>query len=109
MKTSTLLKLAEKYLWDGKDLESIKARALCNAIDHAALCRGRKAMPAWRLANRAIRKALGGHNYYSGWARKNGYLPMNWENTEWFWWPIIQANRLNWLRELQRQFKAKGD
>lgn len=110
MKTSTLLKLAEKYLWDGKDWKTTKMAALCIAIDRASYQHeSPEALRTARRAKIAIRKALGRHLYYSGWAVKRGYLPMDWENAAWFWFPVIQSNRLNWLRELQRQFKEKGD
>lgn len=109
MKTSTLLKRAEKYLWDGhgeRPPPSVKAEFICHALDRvamdeealAALCHAE-----W-LSDLIVDRL--GHTTYTNWAVERGLLP---EQYDAGFCPLIQANRLRWLRELQREFKAKGD
>ena len=109
MKTSDLLKRAEDYLWDGTKLSLHKSDNLCGAIVLASSNKSFHARVASRKARRAIMKALGDCVFYHRWAVQNGHLPLNWYAKQKKWFPILQTNRLNWLRELQRQFKAKGD
>lgn len=106
MKTSELLKRAEKYLWDGVGPRprASKTNYLCAAVGFAA--------PSMAAANRACREIMRRfHPYglYTDWAKANGHLPGNWRDYQNYWWPAIQANRLNWLRELQREYREKGD
>ena len=109
MKTSDLLKRAEDYLWDGTKPVLHKSDNLCSAIVLASSNKRFHDRVASRKARRAIMKALGDCAFYHRWAVKNGHLPIEWHTMPKKWHPIIQANRLNWLRELQRQFKSKGD
>lgn len=109
MKTSTLLKLAEDFLWDGTTPSLYKSDRLCPAIGIASENQGPQAEVACWRAQRAIMDALGESLYYTGWAVGHKHLPLDWGLDHKTWFPILQANRLNWLRELQRQFKLKGD
>lgn len=109
MKTSTILKRAEKYLWHGNGSRDNRASRLCHALQRASRGRGKQGRQTCKLAQATIMQALGGHNTYSQWAVYSGYLPEDWIDSRDQWYPLLQANRLNWLRELQRQFKAKGD
>ena len=52
---------------------------------------------------------LCGQVTYANWAVSQKLLPADWYDHPETWYPIVQSNRLNWLRELQRQFKANGD
>ena len=109
MKTRDLLKRAEDYLWDGTKLSLHKSDNLCSAIVLASSNNSLHAEVASRKARLAIMNALGDCVFYHRWAVQNGHLPLNWDAKQKKWIPIIQANRLNWLRELQRQFKSKGN
>ena len=109
MKTSTLLKRAEEFLWDGTDPSVHKSHTLCGALEEASHKQDFRVKAACGNAQRSIVKALDNCTYYTAWAVKNGHLPIEWHTRPKKWHPIIQANRLNWLRELQRQFKLKGD
>ena len=107
-KVSELLKDAEKYLWNGVGNYTTQTPLICRAIYLAATQSGGiNEYPLDRLQSE-IRSRLGGHGYYSTWAEAHKHLPGNWwlDSTQ-QWWPIIQANRLNWLRELQREFAEK--
>ncbi len=55
---------------------------------------------------REITRRIGGRLTYTSWAVAKGYLRWNWEDSDWL---VIQTNRLNWLRELQREYRKKGD
>lgn len=106
MKTSTLLKRAEKYLWDGhgeRPHHSVKAEFICHALDMVA--GDEEALAALCRLSELIVDRLG-HTTYTNWAVERGLLP---EQYDAGFCPLIQANRLRWLRELQREFKAKGD
>lgn len=108
MKTSTLLKRAEKYLWDGRGecpRHTKKHEFICHAVYAAAEVVPDTFFYNYQWLSRLIVNRLG-HNTYTTWAVKRGLLP-EWYGDE--FWPLIQANRLRWLRELQREFKAKGD
>lgn len=115
MRTSELLKEAERYLWDGSDSNSYCESCICSALWLATASFKNnprmevEARVAVGKARRRIRAALGGHDLYIGWAIAQGHLPPDWPTNAEDWWPVIQANRLNWLRELQREFKEKGD
>ena len=115
MKTSTLLKRAEDYLWDGIEQSPNNAHdpyrftTLYGAIKAASDNQGFRAKVACGNAQHAIAKALDGCTYYTTWAVRDGHLPKHWVMDHKKWYPILQANRLNWLRELQRQFKEQGD
>ena len=109
MKTSTLLKRTEKFLRDGKEPLLHQRLTLCGALGLAADGQGFRASRAHDNARHAIRGALGDAFYYTHWAIRNRHLPEHWRTWPKLWHPIIQANRLNWLRELQQQFKLKGD
>lgn len=118
MKTSELLERAEAHLWDGVgDMKYREACGLCGAIHRASVV-ARRSSPStkWGISDAAgralsvIDDALKGYmGWYTSWALVKGHLPRDWSIDERKWQPIIQANRLNWLRELQRQFKEKGD
>lgn len=109
MKTSTLLKRTEKYLWDGHGEyphTSEKTEYICLALLAAAekdYIYHNSYHCLW--LTRLIVDRLG-HDTYTYWAIKRGLLPEQYD-TEFC--PLIQANRLRWLRELQREFKEKGD
>lgn len=108
MKTSTLLKRAEKYLWDGhgeRPLHSVKTEFICHAVYAAAGMVSDTSFYNYQWLSRLIVDRLG-HDAYTGWAVERGLLP---ERYDAGFYPLIQANRLRWLRELQREFKAKGD
>ena len=109
MKTSDLLKRAEKYLCNGNESKDNRTSTLCGSLQMASRGRGQQDWQACRLAQATIMQALGGHNTYSQWAVHRGYLPEDWIDRRDEWYPTLQANRLNWLHELQRQFKLKGD
>ena len=107
MKTSEIFKQAEKYLWDGTCLctGSGKTDFICTAVDSAA-----PAHPtAVHRARSAIMDRIFPHATYTAWAAANGHLPIDWRDNRDYWYPIIQANRLRWLRELQREYHEQGD
>lgn len=109
MKTSTLLKHAEDFLWDGIEPLLDKSPEIYIALELASDSQGFRASRAHDNARHAIMEALGEHLYYTSWATRNGHLPVKWYTRPKKWFPILQANRLNWLRELQEQFKLRGD
>ena len=106
MKTSEILKAAEQYLWDGVGILKLgrKTAFLCSAVRFADPGR-----PAGRRARSAIANRIFPHDDYIAWATAHGHLPILWLHHRDYWYPIIQANRLRWLRELQREYHEKGD
>ena len=106
MKTSEIFKQAEKYLWDGVGVIPLKSKTafLCNAVRFAD-----PGTPAGRRARGAIADGIFPHDDYIAWATAHGHLPILWLHHRDYWYPIIQANRLRWLRELQREYHEKGD
>lgn len=103
MKTSTLLKCAEEHLWNGVAGE-YGVMCICQALGRAITDLDTQYKALHRARN-VIMKRLNGYRTYSEWALANGYLRKH-DNTTYH---ITQANRLNWMRKLQREFKAKGD
>ena len=104
MKTSELLKRAEKYLWVGVGPVKDKVVYLCHVVFDTT-----PDMAASFGARDTIMDRIFPHISYDKWAVANGHLPIDWWDNRDYWYPIIQANRLNWLRELQREFREKGD
>ena len=109
MKTSSILKRAERFLWNGFGTMNHQTNSLCGALEMASRYKGPEARQACGQAQAKIMKALCGHVTYSSWAVSQKLLPADWYDYPETWYPTVQSNRLNWLRELQRQSKVKGD
>ena len=109
MKTSNLLKRAERFLWNGVGAMNDQTSTLCGALEMASRCRDPDAWQACSQAQARIMYDLCGHVIYPSWAVSQKLLPADWYDCRSVWYPTIQSNRLNWLRELQKQFKEKGD
>ena len=106
MKTSEIFKQAEKYLWNGlgHDPRGDKVPHLCRAVSGTT-----PDMAATAKARNTIIDRIFPHSTYTNWTVANGHLPIDWWDNQDYWYPIIQANRLRWLRELQREYRKKGD
>ena len=82
---------------------------LRHAIKMASRGQGLDARRACSQAQTRIMNDLCGHVTYPSWAVSQKLLPADWYDHPETWYPTVQSNRLNWLRQLRRQFKAKGD
>ena len=109
MKTSTILKRAERYLWDGHGTKRGKSVSLCGALGMASRDKGWEAVLACAHAQAHIMRALCGSVTYANWAVSEKLLPAHWYDEPETWYPTVQSNRLNWLRELQQKLEFKGD
>jgi hypothetical protein len=102
MKTSTLLRRAKKYLWEGKEKQKSKqCSGLCVAI---MLAETPITYPKGRDVRNRIQESLGGNIYVVGWLVYKARVPRR-VLTE----KKVQAYRHRWLDALIAEYKARGD
>lgn len=104
MKTSTLLRRARRYLWDGNSClyqYPLRYRCLCIAVERAAHKGAHyRNIPVCV----EIQRRLGGHPTLEKWLLSKDVV-LHYKTDE----PAIQAHRKQWLNMLIAEYEAKGD
>lgn len=107
MKTSTVLKKAKKFLWDGKGACPInKTPFICHACTDAV------GEHSWRIRGMVMSRLDDFHSV-TGWLRESCQEYRDWErtiadgNAEFYL--QVQAYRHRWLDAMIEEFRAKGD
>lgn len=102
MKTSTLLRRAKRYLWDGKGKQ--KPRQVSGLCVATLLAETEATYPLGRGVRERINKSLGKHLYVTVWLENKARVPRHLLTVA-----NVQEYRHRWLDALIAEYEARGD